>query len=146
MESASRGSIGQGGECCGSRWAPSCQEEPCFWQFRAGGCRRGPVHRQKFKDHLGVTVFTDHLGIAGFTNQGDIVCKFFAAYSYLTVFRRCQRDLLRIHELLKGSRGWMQQDGEVQRSPFPEIARRRKDFQLRGAYYDQQRGEGCEDQ
>ncbi len=58
--------------------------------------------------HLGIAGFTDYLGIAGLTNQRDIVHKFFVAYLHFAVFRRCQKDLRRTRELLKGSRGWMQ--------------------------------------
>ncbi len=43
--------------------------------------------------------------ITGVTNQGDIVYKFFALYSYVTAPRRCEEDLLRAHELFEGSRG-----------------------------------------
>ncbi len=45
---------------------------------------------------LVITGLTNHLGINGFENQKDIVYAFFTVYSYVTVSRRCTRDLLRI--------------------------------------------------
>ncbi len=77
--------------------------------------------------------------------KAPIVCKFSAAYSRLTVFRRCQKDLLRIREVLEGSHGGMHQDGEVHERPFPEITRRRQDSQPQGSPREQQRGERWED-